>query len=66
MDPGGGTGPPAGTLNDYPKFGVWPDCLYMTANEFTEPGGGFAGTAFASFSRSDLESGAPLTAGLGN
>jgi Carboxypeptidase regulatory-like domain/S-layer homology domain len=27
----GGTGT---TLNDYPKFGVWPDGYYMTANQF--------------------------------
>jgi len=24
----------ASTLNDYPKFGVWPDGYYMTVNEF--------------------------------
>jgi hypothetical protein len=65
MDPGGTGFPPVGTLNDYPKFGIWTDCLYMAANEFTEPAGTFAGTAFASFSRSDLESGAALTEGLG-
>src|SRR5207249_2454363 len=32
MDPGGIGKPPANTLNDYPKFGVWHDCLYMSAN----------------------------------
>jgi hypothetical protein len=65
MDPGGTGAPPIGALNDYPKFGIWPDCLYMAANEFTFPGGTFARTAFASFSRSDLESGATLTWSLG-
>jgi hypothetical protein len=65
MDPGGAGFPPVGTLNDYPKFGIWPDCLYMASNEFTEPGDAFAGTVFASLSRTDLESGAPLTEGLG-
>jgi IPT/TIG domain len=65
MDPGGAGFPPVGTLNDYPKFGIWIDCLYMAANEFTMPVGTFAGTTYASLSRSDLESGASLTWGLG-
>ncbi len=65
MDPGGVGKPPAGTLNDYGKFGIWHDCLYMGANGFSEPGGTFAGTLFASFSRSDLYSGAALTWSLG-
>jgi len=65
MDPGTAGAPPVGTLNDYPKFGIWPDCLYMAANEFTFPGEAFAGTAYASLSRSDLESGATLTWSLG-
>ena len=61
MDPGGVGLPPVGTLNDYAKFGMWPDCLYMSANEFTMPAETFAGTIAASFSRSDMYSGAPLT-----
>ena len=65
MDPGGAGAPPVGALNDYGKFGIWPDCLYMAANEFQFPAGSFIGTAFASFSRSDLYSGAPLTWALG-
>jgi hypothetical protein len=65
MDPGGPGLPPVGALNDYGKFGVWTDCLYGAANEFTFPGGDFIGTAFASFSRSDLFSGTPLTWSLG-
>ncbi|MGH2348350.1 MAG: hypothetical protein ACRDFT_02650, partial [bacterium] len=65
MDPGGAPFPPVGTLNDYPRFGIWPDCLYMAANGFQFPGGNFIGTSFASFSRADLYSGAPLTWGLG-
>ena len=65
MDPGGTGLPPVGALNDYGKFGIWPDCLYMAANEFQEPAGSFIGTAFASFSRSDLYSGATLTWALG-
>jgi hypothetical protein len=62
MDPGGPGLPPVGSLNDYAKFGLWHDCLYMAANEFAPS---FAGVAFASFSRSDLYSGAPLTYSLG-
>ena len=65
MDPGGTGLPPVGTLNDYPKFGIWPDCLYMAANEFTMPAGTFAGTAFASLNRGGLESGT-LTWALGS
>jgi hypothetical protein len=63
MDPGGPGRPPVGTLNDYSKFGIWPDCLYMAANGFSNTG--FEGVDYASFSRSDLESGAPLTWSLG-
>lgn len=65
MDPGGTGKPPVGTFNDYPKFGIWSDCLYMAANGFAEPSDSFAGTAYASFSRSDLESGGALTWSLG-
>src|SRR5215472_10765777 len=69
MDPGGTSTPPVppnGTFNDYPKFGIWTDCLYMSANEFTQPSGAFAGTIYVSMSRSDLESGTtPLTWSLG-
>ncbi len=59
--------PPAGALNDYPKFGVWHDCLYMGANAFTNltTSATYVGAAFASFSRADLYSGNPLTWSLG-
>ena len=67
MDPGGAGKPPAGTLNDYGKFGIWNDCLYMAANGFNMnlPSQPFSGALFASFSRADLYSGAPLTWSLG-
>lgn len=65
MDPGGTGAPPVGTLNDYSKFGIWSNCLFMAANEFAFPAGTFVGTVFASFSRSDLESGATLRWALG-
>ncbi len=51
-------------LNDYSKFGIWTDCLYMSANEFTGAGA-FAGTLFASFSRADMYAGAALTSSIG-
>lgn len=65
MDPGGTGKPPAGTINDYTKLGIWTDCLYMAANGFAMPAGTFVGDSYASLSRSDLESGAPLTWSLG-
>ncbi len=67
IDPGLPGQPPAGALNDYPKFGVWHDCLYMGANEFTNltTSATYVGAAFASFSRADLYSGNPLTWSLG-
>jgi filamentous hemagglutinin family protein len=65
VDPGGPGVPPVGAFNDYPKFGIWTDCLYMSANEFKFPGENFIGTMFASFKRSDLYAGLPLTWSLG-
>jgi hypothetical protein len=67
LDPGGASLPPVGALNDYPKFGIWTDCLYMSANEFdmTQPGPPFIGTAFAAFSRADLYAGGPVSMTLG-
>ena len=66
MDPGGTGRPPVGDMNDYPKFGVWPDCLYMAANEFnTNPITPFDGVLYAAFSRSDLEAGRTLNWTLG-
>jgi hypothetical protein len=64
MDPGGPGSPPVGDVNDYAKFGLWHDCLYMGANEF-DFFGNYDGVSFASFSRADLYSGAPLTYSLG-
>src|SRR5262249_6448730 len=39
---------------DYPKMGIWPDGLYMTANMFSA---GFEEVRVWAFNRSDLESG---------
>ncbi len=46
-------GPPGDNwFNDYPKFGIWPDAYYMTANQYGDLGG-FVGGAWA-FDRSHL------------
>ena len=63
-DIGGPGAPPVGTLNDYPKFGTWTDCLYFAANGFQDARW-FSGSEFASFNRSDLYSGATLRWGIG-
>jgi hypothetical protein len=62
VDPGTAGTPPNGSLNDYPKMGLWPDGLYMTANEFdmTKPQQPFEGVAFWAFDRTSLEAGQPL------
>ncbi len=67
VDTNASGGPPAGTLNDYPKFGLWNDgCLYMGANGFTEPTPGtYAGSIVASFSTTDMYAGNPLTSSIG-
>lgn len=64
MDTGASGGPPAGTLNDYPKFGLWNDgCLYMGANGFS--GTTYTGSIFASFSTTDMYAGNALTSSIG-
>jgi len=65
LDPGTAGTPPLSDLNDYGKFGLWHDCLYMAANEFHFPGEAFDGVAFGSFSRANLYAGQPLTFALG-
>lgn len=49
------------SLNDYPKFGLWPDAYYMTANMFPDAGG-FDGTYVWAFNRAAMLAGSPLTA----
>ena len=61
MDPGTTGTPSAGALADYPKFGIWTDCMYMGANVFNAAGTAYLSPLYASFSRADLYSGAPLT-----
>jgi hypothetical protein len=43
---------------DYPKMGIWPDGLYMTANMFS--GSTFEEVRVWAFNRSDLEAGVPV------
>ncbi|MFC2054308.1 hypothetical protein ACFLV7_08435 [Chloroflexota bacterium] len=47
-------------LNDYPKFGVWPDGYYMTVNQFEyDSGWDWAGQGVAAFERDQMLVGAP-------
>lgn len=43
-------------MNDYPKFGIWPDAYYMTANEFAPS---FVGVGAVAFEREKMLSGQP-------
>ena len=47
-------------MNDYPKFGVWPDGYYMTANLFLH-GSSWAGTGVYAFERDKMLNGQPAT-----
>src|SRR5205814_6195178 len=47
-------------LNDYPKFGIWPDGLYMSANMFTFGAGSSFVTARAwAFNKAQMYAGSP-------
>ncbi|MDP4280607.1 MAG: T9SS type A sorting domain-containing protein [Bacteroidota bacterium] len=39
-------------MNDYPKFGIWPDGYYMSANRFSAGSFNYAGTAVYAYNRS--------------
>jgi hypothetical protein len=43
-------------INDYPKYGIWPDAYYMTANEFAPS---FVGAGAVAFEREKMLSGQP-------
>ena len=45
------------TLNDYPKFGVWPDGYYMMANHFDS--GGYSGNVISVLERDKMLIGQP-------
>jgi hypothetical protein len=47
-------------LNDYPKFGIWPDGIYMSANMFGFPAGGtFQGPRVWALNKAQMYAGAP-------
>ncbi|MEA2990444.1 MAG: hypothetical protein QOG83_3155, partial [Alphaproteobacteria bacterium] len=48
----------AGGLGDYPKFGIWPDGLYMSANMFSYTGV-FQNPRVYAFNKADMYAGAP-------
>ncbi len=47
------------TLNDYPKFAVWPDAYYMAVNQFDGGTQGWRGQAAAAFERDRMLLGQP-------
>lgn len=46
-------------LNDYPKFGVWPDAYYMSINQFTAPTFSWGGAGAVAFERDKMLAGLP-------
>jgi hypothetical protein len=49
-----------GALNDYPKFGVWPDGIYMSANLFGYPASGsYQGYHVWALNKQQMYAGAP-------
>ncbi|HEX3121683.1 MAG TPA: hypothetical protein VHQ21_00140, partial [Rhodanobacteraceae bacterium] len=49
-----------GGLGDYPKFGVWPDGIYMSVNMFDYAAtGGFQGVRLYAFNKAQMYAGAP-------
>ncbi|MCX6249750.1 MAG: PKD domain-containing protein [Bacteroidetes bacterium] len=44
-------------MDDYPKFGVWPDGYYMTCNRFAATTGTYSGTGQAAFNRTKMLAG---------
>ncbi len=46
-------------MNDYPKFGVWPDGYYMTINQFSAGDFDWAGAGVAAFEREKMLAGLP-------
>ncbi len=46
-------------LNDYPKFGIWPDAYYLAVNQYEEPGDVYRGQGAIAFEREKMLVGAP-------
>jgi hypothetical protein len=49
----------AGGLGDYPKFGIWPDGLYMSANMFNYSGGAYQNPRVYAFNKAQMYAGSP-------
>jgi len=49
-------------IPDYPKFGIWPDGYYMSANAFSSGSLNYVGTINTAFDRSQMLTGAAATA----
>jgi|GEM_PF-343040 len=49
---------PVDKMDDYPKFGVWPDAYYMTVNQFTGGTLDWGGAGVAALERSAMLTGA--------
>jgi hypothetical protein len=52
---------PNNLVNDYPKFGVWPDGYYMTDNQFVSFTGPFSGVGVFAFERDKMLVGDPAS-----
>src|SRR5207247_4761491 len=49
-----------GGLGDYPKFGIWPDGIYMSANMFDyAASGSFQNVRLYAFNKAQMYSGGP-------
>ena len=48
-------------MNDYSKFGVWPDAYYMSVNQFTGSAALWAGAGVYAFDRNQILQGLPAT-----
>ena len=46
-------------MNDYPKFGVWPDAYYMAVNQFNQISLSWGGQGVVAFERTQMLSGLP-------
>ncbi len=50
---------PVNKMNDYPKFGVWPNAYYMTINQFNSGTSSWAGAGAAALDREAMIDGLP-------
>jgi hypothetical protein len=50
---------PVNKMNDYPKFGVWPDAYYLTVNQFNGGTGTWGGAGVGAFQRAQMLAGNP-------